>query len=94
MEKRLQHLQREKVRRQNLFKKLKRNIGVLFTCLERIPKNELERIISLNEPPLSTGIKTLSSKTLQAMEDLETNMHQEVIANRNEGDSLWQKIIE
>ncbi|XP_021951997.1 protein regulator of cytokinesis 1 isoform X4 [Folsomia candida] len=93
LEHKLTHFHKEKLRRQILFKKLKAIINTLFQCLERIPKNEFERVIS-SEEVKNTDIKILSLTTLHRMEELEATMHQELTTDRNEADRLWQKIRE
>jgi hypothetical protein len=71
---------------------LKKTIRVLFGVMENIPKNELERIICMDEIP--QNVKILSSKTLKEMEEMQSSLHQEVVANREKSEALWRKIRE
>jgi len=86
------HLQREKQRRQQNLTQLKKSITSLFECIEKIPKNELERVISNEHEIPNCSLKVLSMKVLQDMEELELNLKSQVHENAADGEKLWEKI--
>lgn len=92
-------LHRERRNRLEQLDALKKSIAEVFDLLERQPQTEMECLILQPEDPdistvTSTGIKTLSMTTLNALQDVEQRAIHQLEANSKQGIAYWQKIHE
>jgi protein regulator of cytokinesis 1 len=82
----VRHLNELKVKRTKEMENLQSTISMLFTELERIPGNALEREAVGSNPP------QLSSRNIINFQKLQESLQMQVNANEAEAEELWKKI--